>query len=254
MLAELDKARAAGTVSALNAFVTKYPDHKVLPELKAARHALYAQALDAWKKTAHVDASTAVFVDHLLAWAEKNGPEADVCFRLKPSKTMDDADKSIKKDAHYPGSDALPSRYLTADALHPREQRVAQALADRFATAFPADILGLHPAPPLDADAPAPTKVPTLTIDYAPEWSRGNTLSQKPPTVFAGFIFAFDGVFSLPEGAPLKTYAKSWRGAELWKMKGGDTMTREDFEQKVYDAMIDGSFDQLGKKLADVFF
>ena len=28
-------------------------------------------------------------------------------------------------------------------------------------------------------------------------------------------------------------------------------MTREDFEQQVYDAMFDGAFDQLGKRLQD---
>ena len=54
-------------------------------------------------------------------------------------------------------------------------------------------------------------------------------------------------------GAPLALKVKSWRGAELWKIKG-DGMTREDFEQKVYDSMIDGAFDQLDKKLTDTLF
>jgi len=31
-------------------------------------------------------------------------------------------------------------------------------------------------------------------------------------------------------------------------------MSREDFEQKVYDIMFDGAFDQLDKKLQDTFF
>jgi hypothetical protein len=46
---------------------------------------------------------------------------------------------------------------------------------------------------------------------------------------------------------------KSWRGAELWKQKD-DGMSREDFQQKVYDGMFDGAFDQLDKKLADTLF
>ena len=75
----------------------------------------------------------------------------------------------------------------------------------------------------------------------------------KPNTVFAGFNFTFDGSFALPEGAPLKILVKAWRGAEPWKFKG-DGMTREDFQQKVYDAMIDAAFDQLDKKLMDAFF
>jgi len=50
----------------------------------------------------------------------------------------------------------------------------------------------------------------------------------------------------------LKTSLRSWRGPELWKIKGAD-MAREDFEQQVYDAMIGGAFAQLQKKLIDVF-
>jgi hypothetical protein len=71
--------------------------------------------------------------------------------------------------------------------------------------------------------------------------------------LFSGINFFYDATFTVPGGAPLVIKAKSWRGAELWKIKG-DGMTREDFEQKVYDAMIDGAFDQLDKKLTDTLF
>jgi hypothetical protein len=44
-----------------------------------------------------------------------------------------------------------------------------------------------------------------------------------------------------------------WRGAELWKLKS-DGLTREEYQHQVYDAMIDGAFDQLEKRLLDAFF
>lgn len=95
--------------------------------------------------------------------------------------------------------------------------------------------------------------MPTLVVTYSPEWSHANTLSLRPPTIFSGINFAFDASFALPDGsAPLSIKTKAWRGAELWKMKS-DGMTREDFEQRVYDSMIDGAFDQLSKKLSDTF-
>jgi hypothetical protein len=254
MLTELEKAKKAGTVAALDQFVRKYPVRTVDRELKAARHALYAQALAAWKEKAETDAGARAFMERLLGWAEKNGATSEIRFRSKPSKTMDDADKNVVKSGHFPGPDALPSKYITPAALRPREEKVEQALAQAFAAAFPSDVLVLQPAEPLAADAPVPTKVPTLVVEYSPEWSHSSMASMKPNTVFAGLNFTFDSTFALPtDAAPVKVQVKAWRGAELWKIKS-DGMTREDFEQKVYDAMIDGAFDQLDKKLEDTFF
>ena len=52
----------------------------------------------------------------------------EVRFRLRPSKTLEDADKSAMKSNHYPGPDALPSKHVTPEAMHPREERVAADL------------------------------------------------------------------------------------------------------------------------------
>jgi hypothetical protein len=254
LLAELDKAKKVGTVAALDDFAKKYPNNGLGPELQAARHALYGQALAAWKKKAQADKDTSAFFDRLLAAVEKSGsPACEVRFRLTPSKSLDDADAKVQKDHHYPGPDALPSHYLTAAALATREQKVQQDVVAGFASEFPADVLSMKAADRLAADAPLPTNVPTLVVSYAPEWSHVNTLSLRPPTVFSGINFAFDATFALPSGAPLTLKNKSWRGAELWKIKG-DGMAREDFEQQVYDSMIDGAFDQLDKKLTDTLF
>ena len=254
MLVELDKAKKAGTLASLDAFAKKYPDNGLAPELKAARHVLYAQALAGWKKKAQADAGTVAFMDRLFAWIEKSGNgTCEVRFRQRPSKTLDDADKKVMKNGHYPGPDALPSRYVTVAAMRAREQRVADDVVKGFAAEIPADVLAVKAGEPLAADAPAPTTVPTLVVDYAPEWSHVNTVSTKPNTIFAGFNFAFDASFVVPEGAPLTLKVKSWRGAELWKMKD-DGMTREEFQQKVYDAMFDGAFDALEKRLEGVFF
>lgn len=254
MLAELDTAKAVGTVAALDDFARKNPEKVVDRELKAARHALYAKALAAWSDKAQVDPGTRAFMQRLLAWAEKTGPACEVHFRLKPSQSMDDADKSAMKSGHYPGVDALPSRYVTADALRPREDRVATALAQALAEAFPAEVLSVQAGPTLGADAPLPPNVPVLLVEYSPEWTRTNTTSVKQNTVFAGLSFTFEASFVLPDGSPpLKVTHKIWRGAELWKIKG-EGLSREDFEKLVYDAMIDGAFDSLLKKLKDAFF
>ncbi len=251
MLVELEKAKRVGTLAALDDFARKYPDNDLGPELKAARHALYAQALAAWKKKASPDAGTSAFMDRLFAAIEKAGnPACEVRFRQRPSRTLDEADKKVMKNGHYPGPDALPSKWVTSDAMHAREQRVAQDIAQALGTEVPADVLAMRAGDPLGPDAPMPTGVPTLVVDYSPEYSHVNTVSLKPNTVFAGFNFMFDVSFVLPEGAPLALKVKSWRGAELWKLKD-DGGTREEFERKVYDSMFDGAFDALSKKLHD---
>jgi hypothetical protein len=254
MLAELDKAKKQGTIAALNEFATKYPDHGLGPELKAAKHSFYTQALAGWRAKAKADAGTNAFMDRLFAWVEKSGSGAcEVRFRLKPSKTIDDADKSAMKSNHYPGPDALPSKYVTTAAMRAREQKVAADVVQGFAGEISPDILAVKAGDPLAADAPMPAAVPTLVVEYAPEWSHVNTVSLHPNTVFAGINFTFDATFALPDGAPLTLKVKSWRGAELWKMKD-EGLSREEFQQKVYDAMFDGAFDQLGKKLQDTLF
>lgn len=249
LLGELAKSKAVGTVSALDEFVKKHPRSGLEPELAQARHALYSQALSAWRAKAKPDAATSAFMERLFGWAEKSSsPAVQVCFRQRPSKTIDDADDKVKKNQRYPGADALPSRYVKVDALRPREQRVAQDLVQGLASEIPADVLSATVGAPLDGDAQPPA--PALVVDYSPEWSQGSlALNMKPLTIFAGLNFAFTATFSSPDaGQPLVIKSKAWRTAELWRIKP-EGMGREDYEQKVYDSMIDGAFDQLDKKL-----
>ena len=251
LLAQLTEAKKAGTVSAIDAFVKKYPDSKLDTEVQAARHALFATALDSWQQKAHPDAPTTAFYGRLLAWAEKNGPKCSLRFRFARSK-IDEADTSATKNPHFPGPDALPSKFIVVDAMRPREQRVGADLVKGFADAFPADVLALEVASPIDEGAPVPPATgPALLVDYVVEWSHVPAVSTKPPTVFEGMSFTYEVTFSLPEGAPYQTKAKSLRNAEPWKQKP-EGLSREDFQQKVYDGMIDGAFDHLEKKLTDV--
>jgi hypothetical protein len=256
LLAELETVKARGSVTAIDAFAKKYTEEKIVDrEVGAARHALYMKALTAWEEHAHVDAATKAFMQRLLAWVEKSGPACEVHFRNQPSKTMDDADKSAMRSGHYPGVDALPSRYVTPAQLRPREDRVAKDLADALASSFPADVLAVTAGATLAPDAQPPANVPVLVVEYSPEWSKSNTASMKPPTVFAGLIFTFETTFTLPDGSPpLKLSTRAWRGAELWKIHAPEGTSREDYEKMVYDAMIDGAFDYLDKKLKDAFF
>jgi hypothetical protein len=250
LVVELDKAKEAHTVTALDAFARQFPVGPVAAEWGSARHAIYVQALAAWKKKPHTDATNAM-MERLLVWSEKNGPNFEVRFQHLPSTSLDDADASARKSGHFPGNDALPSNFVTVDALAPRQQRIAQAVSATFTEAFQSDVLFVRPVEPLAPDASAPAGVPSLVVSYAPEWSHATTPCVKPDTVFVGLIFAFDATVVVPDGKPpLKLAVKSWRGSESWKVKP-EGRTREEFQQKVYDGMIDGAFEQLLRKLTD---
>jgi hypothetical protein len=254
LLVELEKAKSVGTVAALDAFADKYPRPLVDAELKAARHTIFVQALAAYRAKSHPEPAGDAFVGRLVDWAEKNGRPAEVRFRPKPSESMDDADKSLMKFRHYPGPDALASRYVTADALRADEQAVEDAIVKQFADFFPADVVAIQGGGPLGADEPTPPTVPALVIEYSPEWSRGDTTCPKPRTVFAGLSFTFDASFSIPDGAaPLKVTVKTWRAGEPWKVKA-EGLSLAEFEEKVYGAMMSGAFDQLKRRILDVMF
>ncbi len=288
---QLKEAEAQGTVEAVQTFADAHPSSKIDADIDAALRRVMLTALEAAKKSGTIAAIDALAKKYpnpegsiprsrwpatpsscrrstpgrrrrsptprrrrstrLLGWTENHGPASDLRFRLAPSKTLEDADRSVKRSGHYPAPDALPSKYFTAEAMRPREQRVAEAVVQAFASEFAADILLLHAGPPLDPDAPIPSTGPMLVVDYTFDWARGNSLSVKPPTVFAGMNFSFDASFAVPQAAPLKMSTKARKVAEIWKLKAGD-MSREDYEQKIYDAMIDSAFDQLQKKLNDV--
>jgi hypothetical protein len=252
---QLVRAKQAGTVRALDEFARTYPDSQLEGELRAARHALYLQAGAEWRKQASPDAATAQFVDRLLAWAEKSGnPLFDVRFRTRPGKSIEDADKAAYRSGHLPGPDALPSAFFTVEALRTRESRLLQDIVDGFAKSFPEDVLRAQAAEPLPPEEPPPSAVPVFVIDDSVEWSRSETVSTKPNTVFANFTFIFEASFGVPDGLPpWKASSRAWRGAELWKVRA-EGMTQQEFQGRVYDLMIDGAFDQLDKKLTGLFF
>lgn len=254
LLVELEKAKAVGSVAALDAFARKYPGPVVDAEVKGARHVLFVRALTAYRAKAHPDAAADAFMARLVEWAEKNGQPVEVRFRQKPSESMEDADKSLVKFRHYPGPAGMVSRYVTAGALRADERSVQDAIVKQFGEEFPADILAVRAGDPLAPDAPSPSSVPALVIEYSPEWSRGDTTCPKPRTVFAGLSFTFDAAFAVPDAPPpLKVTVKAWRAAEPWRVKDPD-LSLEEFEQKVYGAMMSGAFDQLKRRMLDVLF
>jgi hypothetical protein len=164
------------------------------------------------------------------------------------------ADAQVAKSRYFNGDASLPSKHFSAAALASYEHDAAQAIADRFAKAFPADVLAVVPGAPLP-DADTSVTVPTLVLDYDVEWSRTTTVTVKPRGVFVGLHLPFDISFFIPDGSPAKTVkAMAWKGPDLWKL-GDDVGTgRGDRENYVYGVMAKSAFDLAQKKTLDAYF
>jgi len=252
-LAQLHEAEALGTVRALDDLRKSSPDGPLDAEVEAARHAIYARAFAAWKAKAQPDAATAAFIERLLAWAEQSdAPTVEVRFQLEPSKTLGAADRQVTTSAHFPGPDALPSRYLTADAMKAQEDRVARDWIRALGREFSPDVLSARQGAPLHAGASAPTTAPTLVVRYAPEWAFTTTASSRPDSVFAGLRFDFRVAFVVPGGARLAFESEICRAPEPWRIALDAGQSRASFEQRVYDASIDAAFEALEEKLTSV--
>ncbi len=250
LLARLKDAESIGTVGALDEFQQRYPHSNLDAELGAARQSVYARALVAWEAKAHPDATTAAFMDGLLEWAEKNvQPTLEVRFQLQHSKTLGYADNQVATSAHYAGPDDLPSHHVTPDAMEDHEQRVAHDFAQAFAHDFAPDLLLVRPGDRLPAGEAAPANVPTLIISYAPEWAFATEPSDYPDTVFASLRFAFEATLVSPRGSRLTIESQTCRAAQAWRVRIQRGESRDHYEQRVYDAMVDDAFIQLANKL-----
>jgi hypothetical protein len=253
MLGELDTAKKAGTVSALADFAKRHPNNLVDVELRQAIHGVYQAALTKYKKESGIrDANIFAFVDRLLAFAEKNGPKAEMRFRRKATKSMEIADTQIKKSPFFMGTVSLPSQYFDNTRARVRESVAAKTIAARFATAFPPDILSLELGPPvLEADGPLPSnKVPTIFVEHSAEMSGASYLSANPRGVFVGLGMLFDVTFRIPdESKPQRWRLSAWRPPDTTVPKGDSS-----FESAVYDAMASDGFSQFATRYLSTFF
>ncbi|HEY3595829.1 MAG TPA: hypothetical protein VGL13_18215, partial [Polyangiaceae bacterium] len=143
--------------------------------------------------------------------------------------------------------------YFDDDHARPREAAAAKVIIDRFAGAFPSDVLALENGPPIaDPAAPrSPGSTPTLFVEHSEEPSGALYSSAKPRGVFAGVGFAFDAAWLIPGVTkPFQAKATVWRPPRPKQAKGA----ADPVEGAVYDAMAENAFGQFTRKLLAAFF
>ncbi len=258
MLTELEKAKAPGTLASLDAFAKRYPEHGVQPELSAAIHAVYARELEAYKRRApRKDPAATAFMERLFGWTEKHGPKVEIRFKRKPSSSMDRADQAVSKSSTFGGNVSYPSRYFDDKHAAGREDALAKSLVAQFAAGLPPELFAIATgALVTDADLPDP-KVPTLFITHDPEWSGHNYSSSRPRGAYVGIQFKFDASFAIPGDArPYKLSAEIFKHAATYVLvePGSPQLPSGEAEDKVYETMAQGAFDEFGKRFLVGFF
>jgi hypothetical protein len=185
------------------------------------------------------------------------GPPVELRFHRVLSKSMERADGAIEKHHLFRGAVSIPSRYFDAPHARPREDALATAIVQRFAQAFPTEILALAVGEPIsDPDAELPTQltVPTIFIEHGPTWNGSVVATTNPRAVFVGLGISFTALFKLPdETKPVKMKQDVWKAPDTAAARD-EAAAGSTPEEVVYGKMQDDAFAQFQKRLLGAFF
>jgi hypothetical protein len=262
MLAELETAKKAGTLAALQDFAKKRPEHGLGPELKEATHAVYQNALTFFKTVVtDKDPQVIAFFERVLAHAEAHGdPKVEIRFKEQTSTSLGRADKYVTKQPLFNGETSYPSKYFEGPGKYDAARNeLSKTLIDRLAQSFPKEILTFSVGAPLPLEAenfPAVT-VPTLFVVHRVEWVGANQPSHHPRGIYVGLNYHFDGQFQLPNDAkPFKHHAviiKNVPGNVLKDYKALNPAPGE-AEKAAYEAMNKEAFDAFAQRLIGAIY
>lgn len=256
MLAELERAKAKGTLVALEGFRKKYPKHGVERELREAIDAVFARGLAAYKTRAKSDEAAQAFVAKLFEFSKKNGPEVEVRFRRKPSESLERADQYILKTPSFMGVVSYPTKYFDDKHAAKREELLGKLLVSRLDAGLSPELFHVTVGAPAPVEGELPeVKVPTLVVTHRPEWSGHSYASTRPRGAYVGISFVFDATFVIPgHPKPIKLKADIMKPAALGILKDEDPMPTPGIaEDKVYEAMAKDAFEQFGKRVLGLF-
>jgi hypothetical protein len=250
LLKELSAAEATGTLSALKEFSTKYARYSFLaPNIERAIDARIDAVLRQLKPAlAPNQARLLPFMERLLRYTAKHGPQLLVRFQRKPTETLAAAEKSLRQSAYFSGEKTLPGQFFDDAQQTPREAVMAAALVSELSSHFPRDLLDAQPGPALDAAAEPKATVPTILITYHTELS-GSFPSRKPRLALSGIGMLSRISFDIPGDSEPQVFKLTvWRAPDL------RTITETSTAAELYEAMAAEAFKRMTKKYLATLF
>lgn len=250
LLRELAQAEAAGTLRALKEFAQKYARYPYLASSIDRAINLRVSATLARLKPALSPAQSRLlpFMERLLRYTAKHGPEAAVRFQRKPTETLENTEKALRLSPYYSGESSLPGQSFGAAQASAREAAAAEVISAALNEHFPPDLLHAQPAPTLDVEAETKPSVPTILINYHSELS-GAFTSRRPRMVLSGIGILCKVSFEIPgDSEPLLFKHAVWRAPDL------RTITDASTPAAIYEAMATEAFRRFTKKYLATLF
>ena len=250
LLKELSAAEATGKLSALNAYAAEYARYAFLtPNIERAINARIQATLQQLKPALAPNQSRLLpFMERLLRYTAKHGPEVLVRFQRKPTETLETAEKSLRLSAYFSGTKTLPGQFFDEAHQTPREEAAAAYVTAALNDHFPRDLVAAKAGPALDADADPKPTVPTVLVTYHTELS-GAFTSRRPRFAMSGIGLISKVSFEIPGDADGLSFKLTvWRAPDL------NSLTDTSTPAELYETMAGEAFKRFMKKYLATLF
>lgn len=244
LLKELDKAKAKGTVTAIEEVPKKFESaHLIQGEVAAARRGVYAKALANFQEKASSSVPELVpFMQALVTYAEKHGPTVELRFSQSFPQDPEKVDQIVSKSKkYYMGRKSLPTQYFLGDPARRREKELLETVRDRIQREFPEDVLDFKIAPlPEKENTELPEiKVPTITFSHREKLS-GGFVGGVPKAMYMGVALLMSAQAEIPGSDQKLEYAwNAWRSPQFNILSD-----KEKDMPDIYEDMMGGAFDK----------
>lgn len=244
LLKELDKAKAQGSVTAIEEVPRKFKAaHLIASEIAAARREVFEAALANFQKSASTNVPELIpFVQALLTYAEKHGPTVELRFSHSFPQDPEKLDQIVSKSKkYYMGRKSLPTQYFLGESARAREKKTLEVIQARLQKAFPEDILSfkLAPLPKKENEELPEIKVPTLTFSHQEKLS-GGFVGGMPKAMYMGAAILMGADAEIPgSDKKLELAWNAWRSPQF-NILSDKTKDMPD----VYDDMMGSTFEK----------
>ncbi|HEY3494316.1 MAG TPA: hypothetical protein VGK73_06510 [Polyangiaceae bacterium] len=203
LLRDLETAKAKNSITALREYETRHKAHlELVPELAQARYAYLSGVLERYHRDHKPSRELWQLARRLIVYADKHGPEIEIRFSQRESRTLEKNERMLMASAYYGGEKTLPSRYLVGPPVRKAEERAAKEFIAQFSKLFPEDLLHFKQGAPVDAAAEKPKfDKPTLFVGFRLEIS-STFVSKRPRAIFTGVGLIAETSLNLPDKEP----------------------------------------------------
>jgi hypothetical protein len=261
---------AQTTIPGVRAFIQRWPDAPDAFQGQKKIHDLYDQARTTFhQKMSTTDKSVGPIIDSMLTYAEERGAPFDVRFRKHSVASLTSTDKLLGKSlldddgAPAAGGNAEVAPLFAGDDGKARDAAIVKGIQRAFAGVFPADVFPLKVGPPIDDATAAQMQPlpktpfpnvgsPTLVVDVDVSWSGATMLTRDTKRRYLGLSVKVDVIVQVPQDTRVLTFTLKTTPQDSQTIDWSNLTTGQKDDGFVYDAIIVGSFDEQGQKLANV--